>query len=312
MSPNGKLAFHTYSQFETPSVTEVIELPSHKPVRALTDPSAVVAKVKPLLNPPAEFFRIDIGEGVQLDGYMLKPSTFDAIEEVSVHHARLRRAGGADGERFVGRLAAAVPSRARRGRLHHHQHRQSRHAGAARHRVAQGRLRHGRRSVVEGSGRGGAALLAKYPFLDRDRVGVWGWSGGGTNTLNAMFRFPDVYKVGVSVAPVPDQRLYDTIYQERYMGLPQENVEGYKVGSAINFAEGLQGKLLVVHGSGDDNVHAQGTEKLINRLIELGKPFDSMIYPNRTHSISEGAGHDAARLQADRALLLHEPASRSA
>ena len=127
----------------------------------------------------------------------------------------------------------------------------------------------------------------------RDRVGVWGWSGGGTNTLNAMFRFPDLYKVGVSVAPVPDQRLYDTIYQERYMGLPQENVEGYRVGSAINFAEGLQGKLLVIHGSGDDNVHVQGTEKLINRLIELGKPFDSMIYPNRSHSISEGPGTTA-------------------
>ena len=96
--------------------------------------------------------------------------------------------------------------------------------------------------------------------------------------------------VGVSVAPVPDQRLYDTIYQERYMGLPQENAAGYKVGSAINFAEGLQGKLLVIHGSGDNNVHVQGTERLINRLIELGKPFDSMIYPNRTHSISEGPG----------------------
>lgn len=94
----------------------------------------------------------------------------------------------------------------------------------------------------------------------------------------------------MSVAPVPDQRLYDTIYQERYMGLPQENPEGYKIGSAINFAEGLKGKLLVVHGSGDDNVHAQGTERLINRLIELGKPFDSMIYPNRSHSISEGPG----------------------
>jgi dipeptidyl-peptidase-4 len=134
------------------------------------------------------------------------------------------------------------------------------------------------------------ALIARHSYLDGNRVGVWGWSGGGTNTLNAMFRFPDLYKVGVSVAPVPDQRLYDTIYQERYMGLPQENVEGYRIGSAINFAEGLRGKLLLIHGSGDDNVHAQGTEKLVNRLIELGKPFDSMIYPNRSHSISEGAG----------------------
>jgi dipeptidyl-peptidase-4 len=121
-------------------------------------------------------------------------------------------------------------------------------------------------------------------------VAVWGWSGGGTNTLNLMFRSPDLYKVGMSVAPVPDQRLYDTIYQERYMGLPQENTEGYKSGSAINFAEGLKGRLLVVHGSGDDNVHFQGTEKLINRFVELGKPFDLMVYPNRSHAISEGKG----------------------
>src|SRR4029453_19494973 len=103
-----------------------------------------------------------------------------------------------------------------------------------------------------------------------------------TNTLNAMFRFPDVYKVGVSVAPVHEQKLYDTIYQERYMGVPQENEAGYKVGSAINFAEGLQGKLLIVHGSGDDNVHPQGTEKVINRLIGLGQAFDLVIYANRS------------------------------
>jgi dipeptidyl-peptidase-4 len=137
------------------------------------------------------------------------------------------------------------------------------------------------------------ALAARYTFVDLQRIGVWGWSGGGSNTLNAMFRFPDVFRVGVSVAPVPDQRLYDTIYQERYMGLPQDNAEGYRVGSPINFAEGLQGKLLIVHGSGDDNVHYQGTERLVNRLVELGKPFDLMVYPNRTHGLVEGAGTTA-------------------
>jgi dipeptidyl-peptidase-4 len=134
------------------------------------------------------------------------------------------------------------------------------------------------------------ALVAARPYLDGERVGVWGWSGGGSNTLNLMFRSPDIYKVGMAVAPVPDQRLYDTIYQERYMGLPQDNAEGYKAGSPINFAEGLKGHLLIVHGSGDDNVHYQGTEKLVNRLVELGKPFDLMVYPNRSHAISEGEG----------------------
>jgi len=127
-------------------------------------------------------------------------------------------------------------------------------------------------------------------YVDSSRLAIWGWSGGGSNTLNMMFRYPGLFAAGIAVAPVADQRHYDTIYQERYMGLPQDNVSGYHDGSAINFAQGLTGKLLVVHGSGDDNVHFQGTELLINQLVELGKPFDMMDYPNRTHSISEGPG----------------------
>jgi dipeptidyl-peptidase-4 len=133
-------------------------------------------------------------------------------------------------------------------------------------------------------------LARERSYVDATRVAVWGWSGGGSNTLNCMFRDSDVFKVGVAVAPVPDQKLYDTIYQERYMGTPQSNAEGYKIGSPVNFAEGLKGKLLIVHGSGDDNVHFQGTQEMINKLVELGKPFDFMEYPNRTHSISEGKG----------------------
>jgi dipeptidyl-peptidase-4 len=105
-----------------------------------------------------------------------------------------------------------------------------------------------------------------------------------------MFRYPDVFSVGMAVAPVPDERLYDTIYEERYMGLPEANVDGYRRGSPISFADGLRGHLLIVHGSGDDNVHYQGTERLVNRLVALGKPFDLMVYPNRTHAIREGPG----------------------
>jgi hypothetical protein len=118
-----------------------------------------------------------------------------------------------------------------------------------------------------------------------------------------MFRFPDVYKVGVAIAPMPDQQLYDSIYEERYMGLPKDNAEGYRLGSPINFAEGLKGNLLIIHGTGDDNVHYQGTERLINRLVALGKPFDMMAYPNRTHAIAEGPGDDAPPVSPDRALL---------
>ncbi|MDO8680654.1 MAG: S9 family peptidase [Acidobacteriota bacterium] len=290
LAPGGRVAFHTFSRFDQPPVTDVVELPGHQRLRALTDPSAVVAKLAPVLQRPVEFFTIDIGGGVVLDGWMLKPPGFDPARRYPViTHVYGEPAGqtvndswGGGGALFHRALADAgyvVLSVDNRGT--------PAPRGADWRKVVYG-------TVGDLSSKDQAAavraLVAKYPYLDRDRVGVWGWSGGGTNTLNAMFRFPEVYRVGVAVAPVPDQKLYDTIYQERYMGLPQENVEGYRVGSAINFAEGLQGKLLVVHGSGDDNVHAQGTEKLINRLIELGKPFDSMIYPNRTHSIAEGPG----------------------
>jgi dipeptidyl-peptidase-4 len=137
---------------------------------------------------------------------------------------------------------------------------------------------------------GMSVLLGERPYLDPDRVAIWGWSGGGSQTLNCLFRYPDIFGTGMAVAPVPDQRYYDTIYQERYMGLPQDNAEGYARGSPISYADRLRGNLLLVHGTGDDNVHYQGTEALINRLIENGKEFDMMAYPNRTHGIYEGAG----------------------
>jgi len=149
-----------------------------------------------------------------------------------------------------------------------------------------------RKMGIVNSGDQAAAVRAiiKWPFIDSSRVGVWGWSGGGSSTLNAMFRYPDLYKVGISVAPVPDIRYYDTIYQERYCGLPQDHPDEYKQSSPITFAPQLKGQLLVVHGTGDDNVHYQGTEALINTLVAANKPFSMMAYPNRSHGIYEGAG----------------------
>jgi dipeptidyl-peptidase-4 len=103
-----------------------------------------------------------------------------------------------------------------------------------------------------------------------------------------IFRYPEMYSTAISVAPVSDQRLYDTIYQERYMGLPKENEWGYKNGSPVTFAHQLEGNLLVIHGTGDDNVHYQNCEVLVNELIKHNKIFSMMAYPNRTHSIREG------------------------
>jgi dipeptidyl-peptidase-4 len=109
-------------------------------------------------------------------------------------------------------------------------------------------------------------------------------------TLNLMFRHPGLFQVGISIAPVPDQRLYDTIYQERYMGVPEEHEAEYREGSPLTHAARLRGKLLLVHGTGDDNVHYQGTQRLINALVAAGKPFSLMAYPNRSHCLCEGEG----------------------
>jgi dipeptidyl-peptidase-4 len=289
LSPGAKMAFHTWSRFETPPATDVIELPGHASKRALTDPKALIAKVSPLLQPSAEFFSVDVG-GAALDGWMLKPAGFEAAKKYPVivyvygEPAGQTVLDGWGGPTLLFHRALAdagyvVISVDNRGT--------PAPKGAAWRKVVYG-------TVGDLSSKDQAAairaLTARHPFMDATRVGVWGWSGGGSSTLNAMFRFPDVYHVGVSVAPVPDQKLYDTIYQERYMGLPESNAEGYRVGSPINFAEGLKGRLLVIHGTGDDNVHYQGTEKLINRLVELRKPVDVMVYPNRTHAINEGPG----------------------
>ncbi len=133
-----------------------------------------------------------------------------------------------------------------------------------------------------------AKEVTKWKFIDSNRVGVWGWSGGGSMTLNLMFRYPEIYKVGMSVAPVGNQLLYDNIYQERYMGLPSENLEDFVEGSPLTYAKNLQGDLLLVHGTGDDNVHYQNSEVIINELIKQNIQFDLMSYPNRSHGIREG------------------------
>ena len=135
-----------------------------------------------------------------------------------------------------------------------------------------------------------ARVIRRWAWVDSTRIAVWGWSGGGSTTLNLMFRYPELYQTGMAVAPVPDERLYDTIYQERYMGLPQENEQAYRDGSPLFVADRLRGNLLLVHGSGDDNVHYQGSERLVNALVAANRPFTLVVYPNRSHCICEGQG----------------------
>ena len=302
IAPGAGLAFHNYSRFDVPTSIDLVDLPAHRSIRALTDTTELNATLAPVLQPAVEFFTVPAGDGAVLDGWMLKPRDFDPSKRYPmIMHVYGEPASqtvmdnwGGNGRLFnraladAGYIVVSVDNRGTPGPK-----------GAAWRKVVYGAV--GELSAKEQAA-AARALAARHAFIDGDRIGIWGWSGGGSNTLNAMFRHPDVFKTGVSVAPVPDQKLYDTIYQERYMGLPGDHVgpqgttgneEGYRRGSPIHFAEGLRGKLLIVHGSGDDNVHYQGTERLVNRLIELGKPFDMMVYPNRSHGISEGPGTTA-------------------
>jgi dipeptidyl-peptidase-4 len=290
ISPDARWAIHTHSRAEQPPVIDLVRLPSHESVRVLEDNATLRSRVAALGLRPVEFFRVAVDQGVELDGWMVFPRDFDPAKRYPLlmyvysepwsqtvldewasgrmlwHRALADR----------GYVVASVDNRgtpAPRGRAW-------RKAGTA----AIGTL--SSRDQAEAV----RALARTRAYVDASRVAIWGWSGGGSATLNALFRYPDVYQVGMSVAPVPDQRLYDTIYQERYMGRPQDYEANYTAGSPITHAQGLAGDLLLVHGSGDDNVHYQGTERLVNRLVELGKPFDLMVYPNRSHCICEGRG----------------------
>lgn len=288
VSGDGRWAFHTVSRFDRPPVIELVELPEHRVVKTLVENQALRERLAALAPVSAEFFRVDIGEGVELDGWCLKPPGFDPSKQypVLVHvygepaaQTVLDQWGGRHGlwHRMMAERGYVVLSMDNRG------------TPAPKGRAWRKSV-HRKIGILASQDQSAAltALQQRWPFLDRDRVAVWGWSGGGSMSLNLIFRYPDIYKSAVAVAFISDQRLYDTIYQERYMGLLLDNPEGYRDGSPITHANGLKGSLLLIHGTGDDNCHYQSCERLLNRLIELDKPFEMLAYPNRTHSISEG------------------------
>jgi dipeptidyl-peptidase-4 len=133
-----------------------------------------------------------------------------------------------------------------------------------------------------------AKKLAERSYIDRENIGIWGWSYGGFMSTNCILKGNDIFSAAIAVAPVTSWRFYDTVYTERYMQTPQENPSGYDENSPINYADKLEGKYLIVHGSGDDNVHQQNTMRMVNALIEANKDFDQAIYPDRTHGIYRG------------------------
>ena len=287
-SPDAAWAVHTWSNFTTPPVTEVVRISDNTAVRTLSDNAKLKAKIAALKQPQIEFIQVPVGGGVLLDGWSIKPPAVDAKAKYPLlmhvygepHGQTVRDAW--QGSRGLwhwmlaqqGFVVASVDNRGTnvpRGR----EWRKSVHRKIG---------------IVAPTEQAAAVrvLLQRWSFVDPTRVGTWGWSGGGSMSLNAMFRHPDLYRAAVAIAPVADQTLYDSIYQERYMGLPADNAAGYRDGSPITHAGKLRGNLLLIHGTGDDNCHYQGTERLMEELIAKGKRFNVLPYPNRTHAIGEG------------------------
>jgi dipeptidyl-peptidase 4 len=284
ISPTGQYALHTWSNANTAEKQELISLPAHASLsKAKTASEEEQSRA-------VEFFRVRTVDGVDMDGCMVKPVPFDSTKKYPVvfyvygepaAQTVIDEYGTGINPLYNGDMAkdgyiyVSVENRgtpAPKGRLW----RKSiyRHIGRL-------NIRDQAMAAME---------ILKWPFVDSSRVAVWGWSGGGSSTLNLLFQYPQIYKTGIAVAAVGNQLSYDNLYQERYMGLPQENREDFDAGSPITYAMNLRGNLLYIHGTGDDNVHYQNAERLLNALIKYDKLFQFMAYPNRSHSIYEGEG----------------------
>lgn len=288
LAKDGRYAFHTYSKFGQPPMIDLVSLPEHKSIRKMADNAKTREKLAGLKKFSTEFFRVKITNGVELDGWCIKPPDFNPTNKYPLlFHVYGEPASTIvndqwGGDKFLWHCLLAQQGYVVMGV-------DNRGTPAPRGREWR-KCIYREIGVLASADQAAAAreILAARPYLDPKRVGIWGWSGGGSMSLDAILRYPEVYHAAMAIAFVSDQHLYDSVYQERYMGLPADNVEGYKNGSAVNFAKQLEGDLLLCHGTGDDNCHYQNCERLVNELIKQNKQFSLMAYPNRTHAISEG------------------------
>ena len=286
ISPNGKYAIHSFSNANTPPTHTLVRLPKHKVEKVLVSNDSYKSKMAEFNLPEAEFFKVTTSYGIEMDGRMIKPTDFDPGEKYPVLFYVYGEPWGQTAidswmslwDYFLAREGYLVITMDNRG------------TPAPRGRAWRKSI-YRKVGVVNSRDQAMAAKeVMKWDFVDPERIAVWGWSGGGSMTLNLLFRYPEIYQTGIAIAAVANQLYYDNIYQERYMGVPWENENDFIEGSPITYAKNLQGNLLLIHGTGDDNVHYQNAEALINELVAQNKQFDLMVYPNRSHGISEGEG----------------------
>jgi dipeptidyl-peptidase-4 len=287
-STNGKYAVHSFSNSFTRPSREFISVANQKP---LNEKKSILARIDSLkVKSATEFIKVKTVDNVEMDGWMVKPVNFDSTKKYPVVFYVYTEPAEATVKDSYGssRNFLYLGDMAKDGYIYISLDNRGTPApkGAA-----------WRKSIYQKIGQinihdqaMAAKEILKWDFVDPDRIAVWGWSGGGSATLNLMFQFPEIYKTGIAIAAVANELTYDNIYQERYMGLPQENMDVYVKGSPVTYAKNLNGNLLYIHGTGDDNVHYQNAEMLLNELIKYNKQIQFMAYPNRTHSISEGQG----------------------
>lgn len=284
-SPNFKYFIDTYSSAQFP-LQQALKKNSGKVVRVLKE--TTLEKFKDVSIALPEFLAIKTSDGVELNARMIKPLDFDPNKKYPVliygyggpGSQMVRNSWGRDILWYTlltqkGYLIFTVDNRGTGGR------------GKAFKNLAYGDIgKYALQDHIEA-----AKYLASLPYVDKERIGIWGWSGGGYLTLMCMTKGSDYFKTGIAVAPVADFRLYDTIWSERYMGLPQQNKAGYDSTSALSYVDRYKGGLLIVHGASDDNVHMQNTMQVIKRFQEQGKQFQLMIYPGLNHSLQGKGAH---------------------
>lgn len=288
ISYDGRYAFHSVSTRRVPAVYDMVDLDGHKQLTVFEDNAELVSKLAEQRFGELEFISAPGADGTLLEGVMMFPPDFDADKYYPLLVFVYGEPAG----------MTAADRWDRRAGLWHEMMTQKGYIVATIDNRGQPapKGRAWRKSIyrtlgltnVDDQAAAYRALIAERPYIDPARVGIWGHSGGGTSTLHALFRHGDVFKAGVSRAPVPDVRLYDSIYQERYSGILPEDAAYYDKAVAIAYADQLTNPLLLIHGTGDDNVHYQGSERLINALVAANKQFRFFSYPNRTHGISEG------------------------
>lgn len=281
IAPCGRWAYHTHSSLVEPPVVEIIELPSHR-VTSLLPVKCRRSKVSGLCT---EFFKVSILPDVELDAYMMRPSNFDPARKYPLLlYVYGGPAKATVRDEWSDYLAKFHQDLVRDGFLVLSV--ENRGTPAPKGRNWRKAVR-GQQDVLPFREQAAAIreILKTRPYIDPFRMAVWGHSAGGSATLHLMFREPSLFKVGIASAAVVDRRYYCAPFQERFLGLPELNEESYFEGSNINFADGLSGHLLLIHGAADTNVHPKMTEMLSDRLIELGKVFYCMIYPGRGHGL---------------------------